>query len=229
MEYPQLAVMNISHRYFDLEEFFSSAAASGYTCCELWTGAMHLYVDCHGYDSLEQVRELSQRYGVRIVGLCPEQNNPKPWNIAARGNEAIAEHAGERGVRLVLEALQPVESMIVNSAADTKRMIEAVDHPALKACLDLGAMAVAGDTIDDYFDLLGDDVAHVHFVDVAADGTTHLAWGDGDRDMRADLDRLVARGYRGVVSAETYDGRYFADPAAADAQVMAEYRRAIGA
>ena len=155
MEYPQLAVMNISHRYFDLEEFFSSAAASGYTCCELWTGAMHLYVDCHGYDSLEQVRELSQRYGVRIVGLCPEQNNPKPWNIAARGNEArartlayfknvvdiaaelgaeqvmvssgwaflnepiedawgrsasmlraIAEHAGERGVRLVLEALK---------------------------------------------------------------------------------------------------------------------------
>lgn len=239
---------------------------------------MHLYVDCHGYDSLEQVRELSQRYGVRIVGLCPEQNNPKPWNIAARGNEArartlayfknvvdiaaelgaeqvmvssgwaflnepiedawgrsasmlraIAEHAGERGVRLVLEALQPVESMIVNSAADTKRMIDAVGHPALKACLDMGAMAVAGDTIDDYFDLLGDDVAHVHFVDVAADGTTHLAWGDGDRDMRADLDRLVARGYRGVVSAETYDWRYFADPAAADAQVMAEYRRATGA
>ena len=255
MSYPQLAVMNISHRYFDLEEFFSSASASGYTCCELWTGAMHLYVDCHGYDSLEQVRELSQRYGVRIVGLCPEQNNPKPWNIAAElGAEqvmvssgwaflnepiedawgrsasmlrAIAEHAGERGVRLVLEALQPVESMIVNSAADTKRMIEAVDHPALKACLDLGAMAVAGDTIDDYFDLLGDDVAHVHFVDVAADGTTHLAWGDGDRNMRADLDRLVARGYRGVVSAETYDWRYFADPAAADAQVMAEYRRAI--
>ena len=113
---------------------------------------------------------------------------------------------------VVLEALQPVESIIVNSAADTKRMIEAVDHPALKACLDMGAMAVAGDTIDDYFDLLGDDVAHVHFVDVAADGTTHLAWGDGDRDMRADLDRLVARGYRGVVSAETYDGRYFADP-----------------
>ena len=255
MSYPQLAVMNISHRYFDLEEFFSSASASGYTCCELWTGAMHLYVDCHGYDSLEQVRELSQRYGVRIVGLCPEQNNPKPWNIAAElGAEqvmvssgwaflnepiedawgrsasmlrAIAEHAGERGVRLVLEALQPVESMIVSSAADTKRMIEAVDHPALKACLDLGAMAVAGDTIDDYFDLLGDDVAHVHFVDVAADGTTHLAWGDGDRNMRADLDRLVARGYRGVVSAETYDWRYFADPAAADAQVMAEYRRAI--
>lgn len=278
MSYPQLAVMNISHRYFDLEEFFSSASASGYTCCELWTGAMHLYVDCHGCDSLDRVRELSDRYSVKVIGLCPEQNNPKPWNIAARGEMArartlayfknvvdiaaelgaeqvmvssgwafldepvedawgrsvsmlrsIAEHAGERGVRLVLEALQPIESLIVNTAEDTRRMLEAVDHPALKACLDMGAMAAAGDTIDGYFDVLGDNVAHVHFVDIAADGTTHLAWGDGDRDMRADLDGLVAHGYKGVVSAETYDERYFANPAAADAQVMAEYRRAIDA
>ena len=229
MSYPQLAVMNISHRYFDLEEFFSSASASGYTCCELWTGAMHLYVDCHGYDSLEQVRELSQRYGVRIVGLCPEQNNPKPWNIAARGNEARARTlAYFKNVVDIAAELGAEQVMVSSGWAFLNEPIEAVDHPALKACLDLGAMAVAGDTIDDYFDLLGDDVAHVHFVDVAADGTTHLAWGDGDRDMRADLDRLVARGYRGVVSAETYDWRYFANPAAADAQVMAEYRRAIG-
>ncbi|MFQ8778761.1 MAG: hypothetical protein ACLR8E_00105 [Oscillospiraceae bacterium] len=91
-----------------------------------------------------------------------------------------------------------------------------------------GRYGGGGDSINDYFDLLGNDVAHVHFVDVAADGTTHLAWVTATGDMRADLDRLVARGYRGVVSAETYDGRYFADPAAADAQVMAEYRRAIG-
>ena len=220
MEYPQLAVMNISHRYFDLEEFFSSAAASGYTCCELWTGAMHLYVDCHGYDSLEQVRELSQRYGVRIVGLCPEQNNPKPWNIAARGNEARTRTlAYFKNVVDIAAELGAEQVMVSSGWAFLNEPIEDA----------WGAMAVAGDTIDDYFDLLGEDVAHVHFVDVAADGTTHLAWGDGDRDMRADLDRLVARGYRGVVSAETYDGRYFADPAAADAQVMAEYRRAIGA
>ena len=277
MSYPLLAVMNISHRYFDLEEFFSSAAASGYTCCELWTGAMHLYVDCHGYDSLEQVRELSQRYGVRIVGLCPEQNNPKPWNVAVRGEagqkrilsyfknvidvavelgvpqilvtsgwayldepaedawsrsvamlRSVCDYADTRGIRVALEALQPSESVLVNTAQDVARILEAVDRPNCKACIDFGAMEVAGDTIDGYFEVLGDKIVHTHFVDVGG-GTTHLAWGDGDRDMRADLDRLVARGYRGVVSAETYDWRYFANPAAADAQVMAEYRRAIGA
>ena len=111
MEYPQLAVMNISHRYFDLEEFFSSAAASGYTCCELWTGAMHLYVDCHGYDSLEQVRELSQRYGVRIVGICPEQNNPKPWNIATRGEESRARRSHTLRMSWILrQSLAPTRS-----------------------------------------------------------------------------------------------------------------------
>ena len=52
--------------------------------------------------------------------------------------------------------------------------------------------------------------------------------GLGPSQIYRMLERLVARGYRGVVSAETYDWRYFADPAAADAQVMAEYRRAIG-
>lgn len=148
---------------------------------------MHLYVDCHGYDSLEQVRELSQRYGVRIVGFVPNRTTPSrgisrragmrraartlayfknvvdiaaelgaeqvmvssgwaflnepiedAWGRSASMLRAIAEHAGERGVRLVLEALQPVESMIVNSAADTKRMIEAVDHPALNGVSGFG-------------------------------------------------------------------------------------------
>ena len=82
MEYPQLAVMNISHRYFDLEEFFSSAAASGYTCCELWTGAMHLYVDCHGYDSLEQVRELSAVWGSDCGALSRTE---QPQAVEYRG------------------------------------------------------------------------------------------------------------------------------------------------
>ena len=273
MEYPQLAVMNISHRYFDLEEFFSSASASGYTCCELWTGAMHLYVDCHGYDSLERVRELSQRYGVRIVGLCPEQNNPKPWNVAVRGEagqkrilsyfknvidvavelgvpqilvtsgwayldepaedawarsvamlRSVCDYADTRGIRVALEALQPSESVLVNTAQDVARILEAVDRPNLKACIDFGAMEVAGDTIDGYFEVLGDKIVHTHFVDVGG-GTTHLAWGDGERDMRADLEALMRHGYTGYVSAETCDGRYYQDPSKATTQVIEMYRR----
>ncbi len=153
----ELSLMNINHRYYSIETFFKAAGEAGYRNIELWTGSMHLYVDCHEHDSVDKIRALAAPYGIKIVCVCPAQNNPKPWNIAARGNEArtrtlayfknvvdiaaelgaeqvmvssgwaflnepiedawgrsasmlraIAEHAGERGVRLVLEALQPV-------------------------------------------------------------------------------------------------------------------------
>lgn len=275
MGYPELAAMNISHRYYSIESFFEAAHRAGYRNVELWTGSMHLYVDNHGFDPIDRVRGLMECYGIRIVGICPEQNNPKPWNVAARDKRAqertrayfehvidlavelgapqilvtggwafldepvegawersvvmlraITDYAQRKGIRVAIEALQPVESILVNSAHDMRRMIDDVGSPVLKGCIDMGAMAVAGDTFDSYFDELGDDIAHVHFVDIKEE-TTHLAWGDGSRDMRADLDALVRRGYRGVVSAETYDSRYFADPALALDQVMREYRRAV--
>ena len=272
MGYPQLAAMNISHRYYSIDSFFKAASRAGYRSVELWTGSMHLYVDDRGFDPVDHVRELARCHDIEIIGICPEQNNPKPWNIAARGRRAqertqayfknvvdvavaleapqilvtggwafldepvedawarsvamlraITDYAQRQGIRVAIEALQPVESILVNSAHDMRRMIDDVGSPALKACIDMGAMVVAGDTFDSYFDALGDDVVHVHFVDIDGE-TTHLAWGDGTRDMRADLESLVRHGYRGVVSAETYDGRYFADPSAALDQVMREYR-----
>ena len=128
---------------------------------------------------------------------------------------SVCDYADTRGIRVALEALQPSESVLVNTAQDVARILEAVDRPNCKACIDFGAMEVAGDTID----------GHVHFVDVAADGTTHLAWGDGERDMRADLEALMRHGYTGYVSAETCDGRYYQDPSKATTQVIEMYRR----
>ncbi|MFR7671145.1 MAG: sugar phosphate isomerase/epimerase family protein, partial [Collinsella sp.] len=155
--------------------------------------------------------------------VCPEQNNPKPWNVAVRGEagqkrilsyfknvidvavelgvpqilvtsgwayldepaedawarsvamlRSVCAYADTRGIRVALEALQPSESVLVNTAQDVARILEAVDRPNLKACIDFGAMEVAGDTIDGYFEVLGDKIVHTHFVDVGG-GTTHLA------------------------------------------------------
>lgn len=278
MALPKIAAMNLIHRFFDAEEFFSSAAENGYEYAEFWTGAMHLYVDWCGYDSLEPIKRLAKTYGIKIIGICPEQNNPKPWNIAAKSEAGqartlsyfknviaiaeeleayqvmvtagwayldepleeararsaamlrkIAAEAEEHNTTLVMEALQPCEARIVNTAADMKDMLELVEHPSLKACIDFGAMQAAGDTIDTYFDLMGADVAHVHFVDTKGSGDslhTHLAWGDGERNMYDDLRALEQHGYMGVVSAETYDGLYYDNPQKADKQVMQEYLHA---
>ena len=273
MRYPQLAAMNIIHSFYPLQEFLASSEAAGYRHVELWTGPMHFFLSAFGYDPLNELRDGLARHGLALVGLCPEQNNPKPHNVAARGLRAqarthayfcnaievaagldapqvvvtpgwaflnepreeawgrsvemlrsLSEQAGRRGVRLVLEALQPEESVLANTAADIAQLIDEVANPALLACLDIGAMERAGETIDGYFDELGDRIVHCHFTDYA--DVSHVAWGDGHRSMRADLDALVAHRYQGICSVETYSERYLADPAAADARTMSIYQHA---
>ena len=89
-------------------------------------------------------------------------------------------------------------------------------------------MARAGDTIEGYFELFGPDVVHAHFVDVQMDEMdTHIAWGDGTRDMTADLRAFIEGGYQGILSVETVSSRYHADPAEADRRSMDMYRRAV--
>lgn len=277
IECPKLAAMNCHHRFYTLESFFASARDNGFDSVELWTGPQHFFMDYAQNDPIDRLRELESRYDVKVIGICPEQTNPKPNNMAAASPEAqqrafsyfsravnvacavdanqvvvtsgwaflneevdaayersvamlrrLASYAGERGMNLAIEALQPSESVLANSAADMRRLLDDVSEPALKICLDTGAMARAGDTIEGYFELFGSDVVHAHFVDVQMDEMdTHIAWGDGTRDMTADLRAFIEGGYQGILSVETVSSRYHADPAEADCRSMDMYRRAV--
>ncbi|MDO4436950.1 MAG: sugar phosphate isomerase/epimerase family protein [Coriobacteriaceae bacterium] len=274
---PQLAAMNCHHRFYSLESFFKSSRSNGYDCVELWTGPQHFFMDYASNDSVERLAALARLCGVRIIGICPEQTNPKPNNMAACSAEAqrrtfsyfsraidvacavgvqqvvltggwafldedasaayersvsmlrrLADYAEARDMLLAVEALQPGESVLLNSAADLKRLLNDVDRPVLKACLDTGAMARAGDTIERYFETLGTDIVHAHFVDVDMDVMdTHLAWGDGTRDMASDVRAFVQAGYQGVLSVETVSSRYHAHPDEADRQSMECYRAVV--
>ena len=219
--------------------------------------------------------DLESRYGVKIIGICPEQTNPKPHNMAACGSEAqtrvfsyfrnvvdvaaavganqvvvtsgwafldesidaayersvdmlrrVAGYAEARDIPLAIEALQKRESVLANTAEDLKRLIDDVGSPALKVCLDTGAMARAGDSIEAYFNLFADDIIHAHFVDVD-ENSTHKAWGDGRRDMAEDLGAMVQGGYHGYLSVETTSSMYFDRPSTADVRAMRSYRDAI--
>lgn len=75
------------------------------------------------------------------------------WARSVAMLRSVCDYADTRGIRVALEALQPSESVLVNTAQDVARILEAVDRPNLKACIDFGAMEVAGDTIDGYFEV----------------------------------------------------------------------------
>lgn len=271
----ELTAMNNHHRFHTLESFFASSHEIGYQAVELWTGPMHFYMDYAHNDPIDCLKRLEDSYGIKVIGICPEQTNPKPHNMAASdptlkervyayfcravdvacevdANQVVvtsgwayldepaqaawersvemlgrvARYAGERGMTLTIEALQKHESVLANTAVDLKRLIDDVDEDALKVCLDIGAMARAGDKIEDYFDMFGSRIEHCHFADVS-DETTHLAWGDGTRDMAQDLSMLAVCGYSGFLSVESASARYLEDPAAADRQSFSRFTKSI--
>ena len=78
----KLCGMNSHYRYYSLERFFQEMHRLHISYCEIWTGPMHFYVDYQKNQDVETLKELSQKYGVQIIGICPEQTNPKPNNIA---------------------------------------------------------------------------------------------------------------------------------------------------
>lgn len=100
-------------------------------------------------------------------------------------------------------------------------MLDEVNHPNLKAMIDTTAMGVAGETIDQWFDILGEDIIHMHFIDGNPYG--HLIWGDGTHDLKEFLSALKRHNYTGYLGQEITEFDYFNDPAAADLRNMKAY------
>ena len=111
---------------------------------------------------------------------------------------------------LALEVLRKDESNLVNDLPSLLEMLKELDHPAIGGMIDTIPMALAGERPCQYLEALGDRLVHIHFIDGAPRG--HLAWGDGVLDMQGYLSELDAYPYKGYLSLEITDGRYFMDP-----------------
>jgi protein FrlC len=87
------------------------------------------------------------------------------WRRSVDAIGGIAAYADTLGVACVLEPLQRVESNLVNDSRTLTTMIDEIGTPNLGVVLDTVAMAVAGESVDDAFDVLGDRIRHVHLID----------------------------------------------------------------
>lgn len=85
MDVQSLYPMNISFRYFGLEKFFESCAKTGLHNAEIWLCPQHFLINGQFSEDPSKLKALMREYGVQIKCLCGEQNNPKPNNMAARG------------------------------------------------------------------------------------------------------------------------------------------------
>lgn len=82
--------MNTHYRYYPLEYFFKVAKQNGFKNAEIWLCPQHFFINYNESENPKKLLELSKTYDIKIKCLCPEQNNPKPNNIAARDKFLIS-------------------------------------------------------------------------------------------------------------------------------------------
>ena len=120
----------------------------------------------------------------------------------------ICDDAESKGITMMLEQLQPYESNLCTDINGIRKIMNAVDSDALKICVDLVAMDVAGEDLEMYYDAFGEDkIGFIHFSDAH-----HEICGSGDLPLKEYIDTLQKHDYSSIVDLEINDSIYWFDP-----------------
>jgi len=148
------------------------------------------------------------------IGASFDEEYGCSYDRAVRSLSLLAKTAADYGVTLAVETVRPEESHLCTTLPELVRILKDVNSPQVKAGLDTVAMGVAGETPRQWFQALGREIVHCHFIDGRPYG--HLVWGDGLYPLESYLNVLNEFGYEGLLGQEITDGRYFDAPAEAD-------------
>ena len=147
------------------------------------------------------------------------------WNEAkeeglkrsAEMHQRLCELGDQYDVTIACETLRPQESLIGYNVHDIKRLFDMVNHPRFKVMIDITAMTVAGETVQEWFDIFGtENIIHTHFQDSNPYG--HHIWGNGTDDLPDYLKTFYENGYTGYFSQELTVADYYLDPFKYDRQ-----------
>jgi L-ribulose-5-phosphate 3-epimerase len=152
--------------------------------------------------------EIAARMGARIVRVFSYWRTTDPescFDRVAAALEQLAEEAEGRGVILGIENEHACN---IATAAETARLLAAVDRPSLQVIWDPANALVAGETPfpNGYAQLPLSRIAHVHAKDceVRDHAPVFGPLGEMGIDWRGQLAALARDGYRGGVSLETH-------------------------
>ena len=123
------------------------------------------YLDfCYELDAKNLLLVLGEYIWERQVIPPAEQ-----WQTAVRHLKALGDHAASLGLQIALE-LEPFKLSLLNSVDTMERFLEDVDHPAVKANIDVSHLQLAGTRPEELRALEGKAI-HVHISD--CDGKVH--------------------------------------------------------
>jgi sugar phosphate isomerase/epimerase len=122
------------------------------------------------------------------------------WSWAVDTTRELGEYAARLGLEIAIE-LEPFHLSIVNNLQKMVEFLEAVNHPAVKANLDISHLTLSRSPSKEISNLK-ERIAHVHLSD--CDGRKHgdLPPGRGVVDFLDYLSELKESGYNGTISIE---------------------------
>lgn len=131
--------------------------------------------------------------------MVPDAQRQIEWNRAVDNLGKVCEMAASRALELGLEPLNRFESDLINNVDDVLRLIHDLNHPAAKICLDMFHMNIEEPDPGLAIRKAGDKLIHVQVSENyrGTPGTGNASWG-------AFYEALLAIGYKGAVSIESF-------------------------
>jgi len=169
-------------------------------------GAQHTFADQQRL--IERAFVVARRMGARIIRVFSYWRTVAPEECFDRVVAALRELAEQAARNDVIIGLENEHACNIATAAESARVLKAIDHPNFKIIWDPANAYVAGEKAypDGYRLLPVERIAHVHAKDCTWNGH-HPIWGplgEGDIGWRAQIEALKADGYKGYISLETH-------------------------
>jgi D-psicose/D-tagatose/L-ribulose 3-epimerase len=157
---------------------------------------------CKAY--LDFAHELGARNVLLVLGeyIWEKQVIPpsEQWQTGVKHLKALGDYAADLGLQIALE-LEPFKLSLLNDVASMVRFIDEVNHPAVKANIDVSHLQLSGTRPEELRKLKGKAI-HVHISD--CDGKVHgdLPPGRGVVDFGPYLREIRELGIDGAISIE---------------------------
>jgi sugar phosphate isomerase/epimerase len=155
-----------------------------------------------------------QKLGTPRIHLCtgtrdrinmwkrhPDNGTSEAWRDMVACVRDAVEIAKPSGVTL---AFEPEVNNIVDSAKKARQLLDEINSPQLKVCIDgsnlfhAGELAHQDDVLDEAFAQIGKDVVMAHAKDVSHDGDAgHEPAGHGKLDYERYISLMHANGFKG--------------------------------
>lgn len=122
------------------------------------------------------------------------------WGYTVEALAELGPPAQQAGVRIAVEPLSRFHTSLLNTAADGRRLVDEVDHPAIGLLLDSFQMNIEEKSLRTAVQTAGDKLFHVHAAesDRGTPGSGQVHWDD----LRAGLREV---GYDGRLIIESFN------------------------